>query len=319
LNPETIAALGTPAGTGALAVIRLSGPDCLALCRNIFGRSPTPRVATRGYFRDQNGRIVDDVLFTYFAGPKSYTGEDVLEITAHGNPYIAQRILEDLAGRGARPAEPGEFTRRAFLNGKLDLTQAEAVMDLISARSERALVAAQKQLRGALSREMDGLSRALITALAKIEAYIDFPEEDLPPENRAEVLASVEKILAGTSRLLATQHYGELLRDGVAVAIVGEPNAGKSSLLNRLVGRERAIVSEKPGTTRDFLEERLMVGPHLFRLIDTAGLNENPGEIERLGIQKPGSGCARPTSCCCWSTRPLPCPTSSTTWSNTAR
>jgi len=286
LNPETIAALGTPAGTGALAVIRLSGPDCLALCRNIFGRSPTPRVATRGYFRDQNGRIVDDVLFTYFAGPKSYTGEDVLEITAHGNPYIAQRILEDLAGRGARPAEPGEFTRRAFLNGKLDLTQAEAVMDLISARSERALVAAQKQLRGALSREMDGLSRALITALAKIEAYIDFPEEDLPPENRAEVLASVEKILAGTSRLLATQHYGELLRDGVAVAIVGEPNAGKSSLLNRLVGRERAIVSEKPGTTRDFLEERLMVGPHLFRLIDTAGLNENPGEIERLGIQK---------------------------------
>ena len=286
MNAETIAALGTPAGTGALAVLRVSGSGCAQLCRQIFATSPTPRAATRGDYRDLSGVTVDDVIFTFFPGPHSYTGEDVLEISAHGNPYIAQRMLEDLAARGARPAEPGEFTRRAFLNGKLDLSQAEAVMDLIAARSERALSAAQRQLRGALSREMDGLSRALIAALAQIEAYIDFPEEDLPPENRAEVRAALESILTGTARLLATQHYGELLRDGVKVAIVGEPNAGKSSLLNRLVGRDRAIVSAEPGTTRDFLEERLMAGPHLFRLIDTAGLNPAPGEIERLGIEK---------------------------------
>jgi len=286
LNADTIAALGTPAGTGALAVLRVSGPDCGRLCRSIFATSPTPRVVARGDYRDVAGVVVDDVLFTFFAGSNSYTGEDALEISAHGNPYIAQRILEDLAARGARPAEPGEFTRRAFLNGKLDLSQAEAVMDLIAARSERALSAAQRQLRGALSREMEGLSRALIAALAQIEAYIDFPDEDLPPENREEVRAAVERILTGTARLLATQHYGEVLRDGVKVAIVGEPNAGKSSLLNRLVGRDRAIVSAEPGTTRDFLEERLLAGPHLFRLIDTAGLNPTPGEIERLGIAK---------------------------------
>jgi tRNA modification GTPase len=253
---------------------------------SIFGRRAEARAATRGEYRDRGGKTVDDVLFTFFAGPHSYTGEDVLEISSHGNPYIAQRILEDLAARGARGAEPGEFTRRAFLNGKLDLSQAEAVMDLIAARSERALAAAHRQLRGALTRDLDLLSRSLIAALAQVEAYIDFPDEDLPPENREALREALEKLQADTARLFATRHYGELLRDGVKVAIVGEPNAGKSSLLNRLVGRDRAIVSAEPGTTRDFLEERVMAGPHLFRLIDTAGLHPAGGEIERRGMEK---------------------------------
>ncbi|MGH7996746.1 MAG: tRNA uridine-5-carboxymethylaminomethyl(34) synthesis GTPase MnmE [Opitutaceae bacterium] len=281
---DTIAALGTPAGTAALAVVRITGGDARALVGDIFGREPAPRRAVLAAYRDRSGVLIDEVLVTVFAGPRSYTGEDMAEISAHGSPYLAQRILEDLHARGCRPADPGEFTRRAFLNGRLDLSQAEAVMDLIHARSEQALAAAHRQLRGSLRREMDGLCADLIGTLARVEAYIDFPDEDLPAENRTELRGTVARIMGGAARLLATRHYGELLREGAAVVIVGEPNAGKSSLLNRLVGRDRAIVSPEPGTTRDFLEERVRLGPHLARLVDTAGLNPDPGPVERLGI-----------------------------------
>lgn len=283
---DTIAALATPVGTSAIAVVRASGPQTPALAVTLFGERAPPRVARRADYRDASGRVLDDVLFTCFAAPNSYTGEDSLEISCHGNPYLAQRILEDLFHRGCRPAEPGEFTKRAFLNGRMDLTQAEAVMDLIHARSERALAAANQQLRGSLGRTMTGMVSKLIGVLATVEAYIDFPEEDLPPENRAAIRLSLEELQYETGRLLLTGHYGELLREGIRTVIVGEPNAGKSSLLNRLVGRDRALVSPEPGTTRDYLEEVVSMGPHLLRLIDTAGLNSVPSPIERQGMDK---------------------------------
>ena len=283
---DTIAALATPVGTSAIAVVRASGPALGGLVGGIFGAVPPPRVAQHADYRGVDGGLIDDVLFTYFAGPHSYTGEDTLEISCHGNPFIAQKLLEDLFARGCRPAEAGEFTKRAFLNGRLDLSQAEAVMDLIHARSERALTAANQQLRGSLGRRMEELIALLLNGLAQIEAYIDFPEEDLPPENRAGLLAQMQRLEDGLARLRATGRYGEVLRLGVRTVIIGEPNAGKSSLLNRLLGRERALVSPEPGTTRDYLEEPISIGPHLLRLVDTAGLNETPTSLEKRGIEK---------------------------------
>lgn len=283
---DTIAALATPVGTAAIAVLRVSGPQVAALTQAIFGELPPPRTARHADYRAVGGEVLDDVLFTFFAGPNSYTGEDTLEISGHGNPFLAQKLLEDLFARGCRAAEAGEFTKRAFLHGRMDLSQAEAVMDLIGARSERALAAANRQLRGALGRRMDELIAMLVNALASVEAYIDFPDEDLPAENRAALQAQLDHLQRGTAQLLATSHYGEVLRSGVRTVILGEPNAGKSSLLNRLVGRDRALVSPEPGTTRDYLEELITVGPHALRLVDTAGLNAAPSSLERRGIEK---------------------------------
>jgi len=283
---DTIAALATPAGTSAIAVVRASGPQVATLVKGIFGQTPPPRSARRADYKNTQGQLVDDVLFTFFAAPHSFTGEDTVEISCHGNPFIAQKILEDLFARGCRPAEAGEFSKRAFLHGQMDLSQAEAVMDLIHARSERALLAANQQLRGSLGRQMESLISQLVSVLAEIEAYIDFPEEGLPVENRQAVLRELEQLKTDTNRLLATSHYGAMLRDGIKTVILGEPNAGKSSLLNRLVGRERALVSPEPGTTRDYLEETILVGPHALRLIDTAGLNASPSSLEKRGIDK---------------------------------
>lgn len=283
---DTIAALATPAGTSALAVLRISGPDTPRLAQELCGAPPPPRQAGRLDYRDHRGALVDDVLVTFFREPASYTGEDVLEISCHGNPFIAQRILEDLFVRGCRAALPGEFTQRAFLNGRMDLSQAEAVMDLIHARSERALAAANQQLRGALGRYLGELVEALLAVLARIEAYIDFPEEDLPSEDRELLLADLNRLIANTKRLLATSHYGEVLRDGMKTVILGLPNSGKSLLLNCLVGKDRALVSAEPGTTRDYLEERIIIGPHSLRLIDTAGINPHPAPLEKLGMEK---------------------------------
>ncbi len=283
---DTIAALGTPVGTAALAVVRVSGADTPRLVREIFGELPAPRFALHGDYRDRAGALVDDVIVTHFVTPQSYTGEDAFEVSCHGNPFIAQKILEDLFARGCRPAEPGEFTQRAFLNGRMDLSQAEAVMDLIHARSERALEAANQMLRGALGRKMTGLIDGLLGALARVEAYIDFPDEDLPLEDRRIVRETLERVRHGTGQLLATSHYGEILRQGIKTVIVGAPNVGKSSLLNRLLGRDRAIVSPEPGTTRDFIEEPVLAGMHCLRLIDTAGLSPTPQPLEKLGQEK---------------------------------
>lgn len=283
---DTIAALATPTGTSALAVLRISGSDTARLAAALTGVLPPPRQATRADYRDQTGQLVDDVLVTYFREPASYSGEDVLEISCHGNPFIAQRILEDLLARGCRAAQPGEFTQRAFVNGRLDLSQAEAVMDLIHARSERALAAANQQLRGSLGKYLGELTEGLLGVLARVEAYIDFPDEDLPPEDKQLILSELARLGAGTKRLLATSHYGEVLREGLKTVIVGLPNSGKSLLLNRLLGKDRALVSAEPGTTRDYLEERIIIGPHSLRLIDTAGINPTPAPLEKQGMQK---------------------------------
>jgi tRNA modification GTPase len=286
---DTIAALATPAGTAALALIRVSGGQCRSLAKSaLAGASATvpERRHRHADYRSLHGQTLDDVVWSYGAGPGTFTGEDTLEICAHGNPLIVQLILADLFERGCRAAEPGEFTRRAFLNGRLELTQAEAVMDVIHARSERALVAAQQQLRGGLGRHLEELIAGLLGVLARIEAYIDFPDEDLPPEDRELVLVALADVLRGTERLLATHRYGDLLRDGLKTVLLGVPNVGKSSLLNALVGRDRALVSPEPGTTRDFIEERVHLGPHLLRLIDTAGLNPAAGPVEQMGMAK---------------------------------
>ena len=283
---DTIAALATPTGTSAIAVLRISGPDTSRLVTGLIGAPPAPRAARHVDYRERGGAVIDDVLLTFFAGPRSYTGEDACEIACHGNPFIAQKILEDLLARGCRAAEPGEFTQRAFLHGKMDLSQAEAVMDLIHARSERALAVANQQLRGELSRRLQPLVESLLGVLARIEAYIDFPDEDLPLEDVGVVRREIERIIFDTNRLAATSRFGDILRDGIKTVILGAPNAGKSSLLNQLVGKERALVSAEPGTTRDFIEEPILVGPHLVRLIDTAGLNPAPERLEGLGIRK---------------------------------
>jgi len=283
---DTIAALATPAGTSALALLRVSGPAAAAMAAAALGETPPPRAAAYRDYRDLAGAVVDDVVATFYPGPHSYTGDDLLELSCHGNPFIVRKLLADLLARGCRPAGPGEFTQRAFLNGRMDLSQAEAVMDLIQARSERGLAAAQQVLRGALGRHLAGLVDGLLGALATVEAYIDFPDEDLPPEDRLRLAARIAAVLEGTERLLATERTGRLLRDGIATVILGETNAGKSSLLNRMVGSERALVSAEPGTTRDFIEERVSMGPHALRLVDTAGLNAGATGLELRGIEK---------------------------------
>jgi tRNA modification GTPase len=286
---DTIAALATPEGTAALALVRVSGAQSCTIAAEVFGWVQGKGMERRFRHADyltRDGKLLDDVVWSFSHGPRSYTGEDTLEICTHGNPLIVQLVLADLFSRGCRPAEPGEFTRRAFLNGRMELTQAEAVMDTIHARSERALAAAQQQLRGQLGRRLEELIAGLLGVLARIEAYIDFPDEDLPPEDRKIVRDLLADVLRGTERLLATHRYGDLLRDGLKTVLIGAPNAGKSSLLNALVGRDRAIVSPEPGTTRDFIEERLHVGPHILRLVDTAGLNPAAGTIEQMGMVK---------------------------------
>ena len=281
---DTIAAPASPSGTSALAVIRASGSLVPALAEAIFGRHPLPRRACHADYRDCSGGLIDDVVYVYGQGPDTYTGEDLLEISCHGNPFISNLLLQDLYARGCRPAEPGEFTRRAFLNGRMDLSQAEAVADLIHARSERALAAANQQLRGALARRLQGAIDRLVNLIAHVEAYLDFPDEDLPAEDRILFLDTTRSLCREAEGLLATDHYGHILRDGLRAVILGEPNVGKSSLLNRLLGRDRALVSAEPGTTRDYLEEPVIMGVHCIRLIDTAGLNPAPALLENLGM-----------------------------------
>jgi tRNA modification GTPase len=287
---DTIAAISTPFGEGAIAVIRLSGPQALQIAGSIFrGKKAaaelTPRVQHYGAVFDAK-RKIDDVLFTLFRAPHSYTGEDVVEIAGHGGVLVSRRILETLLQAGARSAQPGEFTQRAYLNGKMDLTQAEAVMDLISAQTDLALRAASEQLGGRLGERIRGLREMLIELLAHIEAYIDFPDEDIDPDTGAALLARLDAVRAEIDTLLATAERGRVLREGVRTVIYGAPNVGKSSLLNLLLGQERAIVSPRPGTTRDVIEEVINLRGLPIRLIDTAGVRESDDEIEQEGMKR---------------------------------
>jgi len=286
----TIAAIATPPGIGAVALIRLSGPDAFAMAGATFrGRSVAnwePRRQHFGRIVDGDGGVIDEVLLTAFPGPGSFTGEDVVEIACHGGIVVTRRILEVLLAAGASPAGPGEFSERAFLNGKMDLTQAEAIMDLISAQTDLAMKAAGEQLSGRLGREIESLRLDLIGLLAHVEAYIDFPEEDIDPDSGAVLEARGKAILARVDKLLATADQGRILREGIRTVICGAPNAGKSSLLNRLLGFDRAIVNDVAGTTRDTIEELINLRGLPLRLIDTAGIREGLEPVEREGIAR---------------------------------
>jgi tRNA modification GTPase len=286
---DAIVALASGGGTSAVALIRLSGSRAEEIadlaCGGAAGRA-TERRATRAKVRDAAGRTIDDVLLTVFRGNRSFTGEPVVEIACHGGRLITRRIVERLLDCGARPAGAGEFTQRAFFNGKLDLTQAEAVMDLISAQSDLALRAAHEQLEGGIGRRTAALREDLIGLVAHLEAWIDFPEEDIDPDTGDLFNARIDGVREGIARLLATAEQGRILREGVRTVICGRPNAGKSSLLNLLLGCERAIVSDEAGTTRDTIEEMIVLDGVPLRLVDTAGLRGEAGGIEREGMRR---------------------------------
>lgn len=283
---DTIVALSSPAGESAIALIRLSGPDCSQLGLAVTGRKKPlkKRFAHFAKYFDVNGVEIDECVFTYFAEGQSFTGEAMLEIAPHGNPLIVQKIMSDLMQRGCRPAEPGEFTRTAFMNGRLDLSQAEAVSDLIRARSDRSLEVAQRQLHGSVGRKMSELTERLLGVMAHLEAYIDFPEEDLPGEDQAGPAADLRGLITEISDLIETQRYSALLHEGIKTLIIGEPNVGKSSLINALTGADRSIVSDIPGTTRDYISAFMMVGPWRIEILDTAGLHDTGDAIEKIGI-----------------------------------
>lgn len=287
---DTIAAISTPFGEGAVALIRISGKWALPIADAIFQgrRKPSlakPRVQQFGKIHD-GGQVLDEVLLTVFRGPASYTAEDVVEINCHGGILVSRRILQLVLSQGARMAEPGEFTQRAFLNGKMDLTQAEAVMDLIRAQTDLALRAATEQLEGRIGSKVYEIREELLEILAHVEAYIDFPEEDITPDVGQALLKRLEAAGANIALLLRTADQGRVLRQGVRTVICGAPNVGKSSLLNVLLGYERAIVSETAGTTRDTIEEVINLRGIPLRLIDTAGLRESTDEIERQGMER---------------------------------
>jgi tRNA modification GTPase len=290
LNSDTIVALITPPGQGAVGLIRLSGPQALACAEAVFrGRSPGAmpgQSVAFGRIVDGAGRELDEVLLTVFREPHSYTGEDVVEISCHGSPYILQELLDLLCTRGARPALAGEFTRRAWLNGKMDLSQAEAVADLIASESRAAHTLAINQLKGGIRDEIRDLRAALLDFCSLIELELDFSEEDVEFADRSKLINLLAEIRTRIDKLLDSFVLGNAIRQGVQTVIAGRPNAGKSTLLNALLGEERAIVSDIAGTTRDTVEERLNIQGVLFHLVDTAGLREARDQVEAMGIAR---------------------------------
>ena len=287
MNPDTIAAIASPTGQGAIALIRVSGSKARSIAGEIFS-APTvePRFQVFGRVTANDGSTIDEALLTWYQAPNSYTGEDVIEISCHGGMLVTQKVLERIFEAGARPAEPGEFSQRAFLNGKMDLTQAEAVMDLISAKTELAMRAAHEQLSGRLGGALLDLRESLIGIVAHVEAYIDFPEEDIDPETGEAMLSRLDEVRQLVDRLIATADQGRILREGVRTVICGAPNVGKSSLLNVLLGFDRAIVSETAGTTRDTIEEVINLRGLPVRLVDTAGVRDSDDAVEREGISR---------------------------------
>jgi tRNA modification GTPase len=287
---DTIVALATPPGVGAIGVIRLSGVDAIKIADSVFHGKKLEKQATHtihfGTIRDADDRILDEVLASLFVAPKSYTRENVVEISTHGSPYIQQQIIQLLLSHGARMAQPGEFTLRAFLNGQLDLSQAEAVADLIASSSESSHAMAMQQMRGGFSEQIKILRTQLVNFASLIELELDFGEEDVEFANRDALKALIIDIQSLIKKLLDSFALGNVLKNGVMTVIAGRPNAGKSTLLNVLLNEERAIVSDIAGTTRDTIEEILNIKGVEFRLIDTAGIREATDQIEALGVQK---------------------------------
>ena len=288
---ETIAAISTPPGEGAIALVRVSGADAIAVADKIFrGKNRpsefSPQLQHLGEIVDETGELIDQVMMSIHRAPISYTGDDLVEISCHGGTLVTARVLEACLHAGARSARGGEFTERAFLNGKMDLTQAEAVIDLIRAKTDLALRSATEQLEGRLGSLIKNIRDGIVDLVANIEASIDFPEEGITPDDSEKLRARLESIREEIVALLATADQGRILREGVRVVIYGATNAGKSSLLNRLLGYERVIVSDTHGTTRDTIEELVNLRGVPIRLIDTAGLRTSASDLERAGIAR---------------------------------
>lgn len=292
-HKDTIVAISTPEGRGAIGVIRVSGPDSLKVLGRLWksrGQTVDKFLTHRIYLGNiadlSTGLVIDQVLASYFKAPASYTGEDIIEVSCHGGTEVLALVLGELVRAGARLAEPGEFTKRAFLNGKMDLAQAEAVAEIIDARSGRALKIAEEHLSGRLSEKIGSAAERLKKLLAFVEATIDFPEEDIEFIKNSDVTNSLESLKDDISALLATYANGRVIRNGVKTVIAGPPNAGKSSLMNALLGFQRAIVHHIPGTTRDTIEEEVVLDGVSFRLVDTAGIREAEEEVEEIGVKR---------------------------------
>ncbi|QWK19346.1 MAG: tRNA uridine-5-carboxymethylaminomethyl(34) synthesis GTPase MnmE [Hydrogenobacter thermophilus] len=285
---EPIIAIATPYGESAIGMIRISGLGVLEKVKKYVRTKGEikPRYAHFFTLLDEDGQVLDEGVLIYYKSPSSYTGEDMIEMCLHGNPLILKRSLELFLKEGIRLAEPGEFTKRAFLNGKLDMVQAEAVADLINAKTDLARKVAIRQLQGELSKYVNSLREKLIQLLAYVEADIEFSEQDIPTISREEILQALKDVQNSIETLLSTVKAGELLRKGINLAIVGKPNVGKSSLFNALLGRERAIVTEVPGTTRDFLSEELHMEGIPVNLVDTAGIRETQDKVESIGVKR---------------------------------
>ena len=285
-NADTIAAVATAHGRAGIGVIRVSGPSVAQICTALTGNLPAERHARLSDFCDAGGEVIDQGLAIFFRAPHSYTGEDVLEVQAHGGVAVLRMLLQRCVELGARVAEPGEFTKRAFLNDKLDLAQAEAVADLIDASSADAARSARRSLTGQFSARIDGVRNSLIELRAIVEAVLDFPEEEVDLVERHQVRSKLETIRNGIAVLTASAAQGNLLREGVQVVLLGAPNVGKSSLMNRLAEEDVAIVTDVPGTTRDVLRRELVIGGVPIHVIDTAGLRESNDPVERIGVER---------------------------------
>ena len=286
---ETIAAIATPPGEGGVAVIRISGSDALGVADKIFSGpvlSYKTHTAHFGKILNHEGIAIDEGLALVMLSPRSYTGEDTVEIHCHGGSLISKRVLNTILKAGARAAQPGEFTFRAFINGKLDLAQGEAVQQLIGAKNDLAVKMAEQQLQGKISKKIASFQKRLTDIAAILEAWVDFPEEDLEFATMDEVIAALKSVLQEMQHLALTFHDGQILSHGIALCLTGPPNVGKSSLMNALLGKERAIVTDIPGTTRDLLEEEMKLGNLHFRLIDTAGIRDTQEIVEKEGIRR---------------------------------